>query len=233
MSGAPSESTALRQSLVDGCRWMNASGFNHGTSGNLSVRIDSGLLITPSGVPYDELTAEDIVAMDMEGRYESRHAASSEWAIHRDLYLAKPDAMAVVHAHPTYCTALAIQGRGIPAVHYMIAFSGGAEIPCCRYETYGTPELSAAVIEAMRERNVTLMAHHGMVAVGPDLRRALWWAAEVENLAKQYHLASQFGEPPLLSAEEVAKVAGKFKSYGIRPKAPPGDIAASNQEMSA
>ena len=109
-----------------------------------------------------------------------------------------------MHAHPTYCTALAIMGMEIPAVHYMIAFSGGSEIPCCRYETYGTPELSAAVLEAMKDRNVTLMKHHGMVATGPDLRKALWWASEVENLAKQYHLALQLGEPPLLSNEEVA-----------------------------
>jgi L-fuculose-phosphate aldolase len=215
----PVDSIALRQSLVDGCRWMNASGFNHGTSGNLSVRIDTGLLVTPSGVPYDDLAAEDIVSMDMEGRYEHRLSASSEWAIHRDIYLNKPEAMAVVHAHPTYCTALAIQGRAIPAVHYMIAFSGGPVIPCCRYETYGTPELSAAVIEALANRNVCLMKHHGMIAFGPDLRRALWWASEVENLAQQYHLALQLGEPPLLTDDEVAKVALKFKSYGMRPKA--------------
>ena len=214
----PQDSVALRQSLVDGCRWMNDTGFNHGTSGNLSIRIASGLLVTPSGVPYEDLLAEDIVSMDMDGRYEHRLSASSEWAIHRDLYRVKPEAMAVVHAHPTYCTALAIHGRAIPAVHYMIAFSGGPNIPCCRYESYGTPELSAAVLDAMVDRNVCLMKHHGMVAVGPDLRRALWWASEVENLARQYHLALQLGEPPVLPDDEVARIALRFKSYGMKPK---------------
>lgn len=197
---------------------MNASGFNQGTSGNLSVRIDGGLLVTPTSIPYDEMQAEDIVQMNMDGSYQHRLKPSSEWRFHRDIYAHKPEAQAVVHAHPTYCTALAIHGRSIPAIHYMIAFSGGSTIPCCRYETYGTSELSNAVLEALNGRNVCLMKHHGMVAYGPDLKRALWWASEVEVLARQYLLALQLGEPSLLSDEEIARIKEKFKSYGMQPK---------------
>lgn len=218
----PEDERVAREALIEAARWMNSSGFNSGTSGNLSVRQARagapGLLITPSGVPYESLQAGDIVWMDMQGRYEHTLSASSEWAFHLDILRHKPEVNAVVHAHPSYCTALAIHGRAIPAVHYMVAFSGGADIPCARYETYGTPELSAAVLEALAQRNACLMAHHGMVATGPTLARALWWAAEVETLARQYHLALQLGTPPLLPSAEIERVREKFKSYGLKEK---------------
>jgi L-fuculose-phosphate aldolase len=164
---AASEEAGARQAMIDACLKMNHTGINQGTAGNLSVRWKNGLLITPSGVPYDEMTVDDIVFMDMDGNYQHRLAASSEWRFHRDILQARGEVNAVVHAHPIHATAFAICGMEIPAVHYMIAAAGGPTIRCAPYETYGTEELSKAVLEALSGRTCTLIANHGMIATGP------------------------------------------------------------------
>lgn len=214
----PDTEPAHREAIIAHALKMNASGLNHGTSGNLSVRFGDGLLITPSGIPYEQLEPADIVMMAMDGSVDHPLAPSSEWRIHRDIYLAKPEARAVVHAHPTHCTALAMHGREIPAVHYMVAISGGPTIRCAPYFTYGTPELSAAAVEAMRDRTCCLLANHGIVATAPSLAKALWLAVEMEVLAHQYIVALQLGQPNILSDDEIARVVEKFKSYGLRAR---------------
>ncbi|MDE1950931.1 MAG: class II aldolase/adducin family protein, partial [Burkholderiales bacterium] len=112
--------------------------------------------------------------------------------------------------------ALAMHGREIPAVHYMIAAAGGKTIRCAPYHTYGTPELSAAAVQALQGRGACLLANHGMVAIGPGLERALWLALEVETLAHQYLLALQLGAPTVLSDEEIERVVVKFRDYGLK-----------------
>jgi len=103
---AASEEAGARQAMIDACLKMNHTGINQGTAGNLSVRWKNGLLITPSGVPYDEMTVDDIVFMDMDGNYQHRLAASSEWRFHRDILQARGEVNAVVHAHPIHCHGL-------------------------------------------------------------------------------------------------------------------------------
>ena len=132
----------LRNEIIDVCRRMNALGINQGTSGNVSARIDGGLLITPSGVPYDDLLPEQIVEMDAEGRYVGEYLPSSEWRMHYDIIRKRPEAGAVVHTHAVHCTALSCLRIGIPAFHYMIAVAGGTDIRCSDYATYGTQALS-------------------------------------------------------------------------------------------
>ncbi|MGO9672803.1 MAG: class II aldolase/adducin family protein [Methylocella sp.] len=210
---------AVRTSIIEACRDMARLGVNQGTAGNISVRWPGGLLITPSGLPYDAMSAADIVFMDMDGRYSHDLVPSSEWRFHRDILAHRAEVNAVVHAHPIYCTAFAMCGKEIPAAHYMIAAAGGPTIRCARYETYGTPELSAAVLEAMEGRNCALLANHGMIATGPDLAEALWLAVEMETLARQYAAALQIGTPHILGDAEVAKIVGKFKDYGLRRRA--------------
>jgi L-fuculose-phosphate aldolase len=207
---------AVRQSIIDACRAMTRLGVNQGTAGNVSLRWGDGLLITPSGLPYDEMTADDIVFMDMTGAYKHELAASSEWRIHRDILARRREVNAVVHAHSMYCTAFAMCRMEIPAAHYMIAAAGGPPIPCARYESYGTPELSQAALEALEGRACALLANHGMVATGPDLAEALWLAVEMETLARQYAAALQIGTPHILDEAEIAKTVEKFKDYGLR-----------------
>ena len=194
---------------------MNALGINQGTSGNISVRHGDGLLITPTSVPYEAMTPEQIVFMGMNGAFADGARPSSEWRFHLDILRARPEVDAVVHAHPTYCTILAIMGLEIPPIHYMIAAAGGPNIRCAPYATYGTPELSAHAVTALEGRFACLLAHHGMIAVGPSLAKALWLAVEVETLARQYHGCLQMGKPPLLSLDEIERVRLRMAGYGL------------------
>jgi len=210
---------ALRQEIIANGLKMNSSGLNQGTSGNLSVRHGDGLLITPSGVPYEELATRDIVFMKMDGSWQHHYRPSSEWRFHLDILKAKPEVNAVVHAHPIYCTALAIRRMEIPALHYMIGIGGGNSIRCADYATYGTPELSRNALRALDGRTTCLLANHGLIATGPSLAKAMWLAIEVEALAKQYVLTLQLGGPVCLPDDEIERVIEKFKDYGPRPKA--------------
>jgi L-fuculose-phosphate aldolase len=203
-----------RQAIIDAAKEMQRLGLNRGSSGNISIRHHDGFLVTPSGMPPDSLALDDIVAMDMRGNASGKRKPSSEWRFHRDLYAARPDCSAVVHAHPSFSVALASHGRGIPAFHYMVAMAGGKDIRCAPYATYGTQELSDHAVRALEGRLACILANHGMIAIGRDLERALALAIEVEGLAEGYWRALQIGEPVLLSDAEMAVVLEKFQSYG-------------------
>jgi L-fuculose-phosphate aldolase len=206
---------AKRQSIIDACLHMNSLGINQGTSGNISLRHEDGLLITPTGTPYETMQPEQIVFMRLDGTVETNQRPSSEWRFHRDILKARPEVNAVVHAHPPYSTILAIMGMAIPAVHYMIACAGGDTIRCAPYATFGTEELSQHAVAALEDRSACLLAHHGMIAVGASLDRAMWLAVEVETLARQYHGCLQVGTPPLLPRAEIENVMGRMAGYGI------------------
>ena len=211
----------LRTAIVGGCRHMNAIGLNQGTSGNISARAGDRLLITPSGVPYDHLEPEDIAALPLEGEYGSWDgplAPSTEWRFHLDITRARPEVGAIVHAHSTFATALAIARKEIPACHYMIAAAGGPTIRCARYATYGTKELSDAALKALENRTCCLLANHGMIATGPTLDKAMWLAVELETIARQYVVSLSIGGPVLLPDAEIARVKEGFKSYGPRAR---------------
>ena len=203
-----------RQSIIDACLEMNALGINQGTSGNISLRDGDGLLITPTSMPYSSMTPEDIVEMDFDGHIIGEGRPSSEWRFHLDILRARPEADAIVHAHPTYCTTLSIMERSIPPIHYMIAVAGGDSIRCAPYAGFGTKELSVHAVEALQKRRACLLAHHGMIAIGDSLSYAMWLAVEVETLARQYVNCLQIGEPPLLSSEEIESVMNRMAGYG-------------------
>jgi L-fuculose-phosphate aldolase len=226
---APDEG-ALRPSIVDACRQMNALGINQGTSGNISVRWRDGLLITPSGLPYERMTPKDIVPMKLDGSYEHALNPSSEWRFHCDIMKARDDIGAIVHAHPIYATAFAICRKEIPAVHYMIAAAGGPTIRCGGYASYGTAELSDIAVAALEGRNACLLANHGMIATGADLDKAMWLAVEVETLCRQYAAALQIGTPHILSDDEIARTVEKFRDYGRRATAQDGSQPAGPEQ---
>jgi L-fuculose-phosphate aldolase len=209
---------ALREEIVGCCRRMGSLGINQGTSGNISARWKSGLLLTPSGLDYDTMAPEDIVFMHMDGTHEGALTPSSEWRFHRDILKSRGEVNAVVHAHPVYCTALSIDHMEIPAVHYMIAAAGGPTVRCAPYATYGTAKLSSNALEALEGRLCCLLANHGMIACGVDLRKALWLAAELETLARQFVISLRVGEPQILPDDEIERVIEKFKDYGPRSK---------------
>ena len=204
----------LRSDIIDICNGMNNDGLNQGTSGNVSCRDGLGILITPSGVPYDTLVPEMIVSMDKNGQYEGSLRPSSEWRMHNDIYNARPDANAIVHVHSPYATAMSCHRRKIPAFHYMVAVAGGDDVRCAEYATFGTQALSNNMISALTDRCACLLSNHGQIAFGVNLDHALWLASEIENLAKQYILASVLGEPTILSIDEMSEIIKEFETYG-------------------
>ena len=212
--------SALRTEIIETSKDMNRLGINQGTSGNVSARWRDGFLITPSGIPAQSLSVDSIVwlPLDVEPGSAVFDASnpSSEWRFHRDILRHRPEIEAVVHTHSTAATAVSIHGRDIPAVHYMVAAAGGDSIRCAPYATFGSQTLSDLAITALDARTACLLAHHGVIAIGRSLSRALWLANEVEVLAKQYLFALQLGEPPVLSADAMREAIAKFATYGPR-----------------
>ncbi len=205
---------ALREEIIRTSLKMNTLGINQGKSGNVSARIDDRFLITPTGIPYENTKPEQIVAMRMDGTHEGDTFPSSEWRFHRDIYAAREDVHAIVHTHATFATTLACMDRAIPPFHYMVAAAGGMDIRCAPYATFGSQALSELAVAALVDRNACLLSHHGMIACGATLEKALALAVEVESLARMYWQALQIGEPTHLSDEEMVVVLEKFKTYG-------------------
>ena len=216
------DDATLRAALITTARAMRPAGLNRGTAGNVSVRIKDaagdGFLITPTGMPYDHLTPEDLprVAIDDRDTPSStgRRKPSSEWRFHRDLYATRPEVGAVLHAHSPFAVSLACLRRDIPPFHYMIARFGGDTLRCGDYAIFGSNSLSTAALTAMHERKGCLLANHGQLVAARDLDEALALAVELEELCEQYWRACQLGEPVLLNQAEMAEVIERFKGYG-------------------
>lgn len=206
--------SAVRRALVAAARDMSATGLSQGTSGNLSARTPEGFLITPSGVPYPDIEPDMMVPMDVQGGWSGAWKPSSEWRMHADIYRERPEAEAVVHTHSPHATAFSTLRQDIPAFHYMVAMAGGSTLRCADYATFGTQELSDAMLVALEDRKACLLANHGVICFEASVARALWLAGEVEMLARQYILARQAGTPVVLDEEEMARVLERFKSYG-------------------
>lgn len=215
---------ALKAEVLATALAMNACGINKGSAGNVSARSGSGIVITPTGMPYADCVADDMVYLDGEeepsvGAGDTalhQRQPSSEWRFHRDIYLAHADAGAIVHTHSPFATALACQGKSIPAFHYMVARFGGNDVPCTAYATFGTQALSDEILVALTRRKACLIAHHGMVVYSATLKLALAMAIELEALAEQYWRVLQLGTPVLLNDDEMARVLVRFADYGQR-----------------
>jgi L-fuculose-phosphate aldolase len=211
----------LRDELVQTARRMSELGLTPGTSGNVSVRGPSGMLVTPSGMAYSTIVPDDIVDVRRDGTVPpGQRVPSSEWQLHRDLFAQHTRCEAIVHTHSLYCTTIACLRRPIPAIHYMIALAGTDEIPCADYATYGTIELAQNVARALGAGRATLMANHGMIAIGDSLASALKLAAEVETLAGFYWHALQVGGEVILDRAEMSRVHAKFAEYGQQKPRP-------------
>ena len=202
--------------LIACARRLDALGFMPSKSGNVSVRVEGGFRITPSGLPYAALTEADLVEVAPDGGViAGTRRPSSEWRLHAELYAARPDAQAIVHTHSPRATALSCARRGLPPFHYMIALAGGEDIRCSGYATFGTQELAEAAVQAIAGRRACLLANHGVVAMGSTLAAAETLAREVENLAGEYlDLLAAGLSPVLLTPEEMVAVTAQFGGYG-------------------
>jgi len=209
-----------RVKIIEYSLKLNSTNLSPLRSGNISLRAnendEDGYLITPSGKKYETLKPEDIVFMGLNEENvnnNTNNKPSSEWRFHRDIYLDKKDAHAIVHAHSPHATAVSSHGKSVPPFHYMIALAGGEDIKCAKYATFGTKELSQNIIKALQNRSACLMSNHGQVAFGKNLDTAFELAQEIENICHQYTIALKLGNPKILSFEEMKKVLDKAKNY--------------------
>lgn len=206
---------ALRKEIIATAQHMSRSGLSPGRSGNVSARFAGGMLITPTGMAYEELKPEDIVHVEADGAFiGGQRKPSSEWHFHLACYAARPDRHAVVHTHSMHATVLACAHKPIPAFHYMVAVAGGKDIPCVPYATFGTEALARHVETGIKDRDACLMANHGQIALGETLASALELAFEVETLAEQYFKVLLIGGARILPDEEMTLMLEKFKAYG-------------------
>jgi L-fuculose-phosphate aldolase len=212
MTGTPQDP---RAEIVAVAQALDAAGLMPNKSGNVSCRSPGGFAITPAAIPYRDLSVGHIVDLRLDAEAAPGSGKpSSEWRMHAAIYRSRPEAQAIVHTHSPRATALACAGRGIPPFHYMIALAGG-DIRCMPYATFGTAELAETAVRGLAGRRATLLANHGVIAIGPSLRAAQAVALEVENLAGQYlALLAASLEPQLLDDAELSRVIEKFAGYG-------------------
>ena len=207
-----------RHDLVEFGKRLVTANLTKGTGGNLSVfdRVNKTVAITPSGIDFFEIKPEDIVIIDLEGKViEGERTPSSEWEMHLMPYRNRQDIDAVIHAHTTYITVLAVLRQDLPASHYMVAVAG-KDVRCAPYATYGTHELAVNADEYMKDRRAVILANHGILAGAQDLLNAFNIIEECEYCAKIHCFASCMGKPVVLPDEEMALMAEKFKTYGQR-----------------
>jgi L-fuculose-phosphate aldolase len=211
---------AERQAIVKFGQKMISSQLVTGAGGNLSIfdRASDRVAISPSGIEYFDLQPEDVVITDLDGQViDGQYTPSSELGFHLALYRQRADVNAVLHTHSVYATTIACLGWEIPAVHYLVGFSGH-KVPLAPYATFGTPELAHNVATGIGDYNAVLLANHGLVAVGADLSRAFNTAEEIELVARIYYQAESVGNPVILPEEEMDRVLDKFATYGQSPK---------------
>jgi L-fuculose-phosphate aldolase len=213
------EEAGLRKLVVATALAMSRSGLSPCRSGNVSARFADGMLITPTGLAYEDMSPKDIVFVAGDGSVPGKQRMpSSEWQFHLAAYQARPDINAVVHTHSLHAVVLACAGRSIPAFHYMVAVSGNSDIPVLPYATFGSERLASNVARGLADRQACLMAHHGAISIGKTLPEALELAHEVEVLAEQYTKVLALGPPAVLPEEEMQIVLEKFKDYGQNAK---------------
>lgn len=212
--------TKEKQQLIDFGNKLIDENYTLGTGGNLSlyIRKTETMLITPSGIPFHAIQLEDIVSMTVAGKIlEGNRKPSSEWRMHAIMYEKRQDLTAIIHAHTIYSTALAILRQPLPASHYMIAVAG-KDVRCAEYASFGTEELADNAFQAMEDRKAVLLANHGVLTGGTSLADALNVLEELEYCSKVHLIASSAGTPTILSEQEMANMAKRFKTYGQADK---------------
>lgn len=209
----------LAKQIIEACLKMREDGVNQGTAGNISVRYKDGMLITPSGMPYDIMTPNDIVFVNSKGEAEKDKIPSSEWRFHLSILKDNPNFNAVIHNHAVYSSMVSILNIDyIPAIHYMVGVAGGNKIPCAKYATYGTQELCDNISSAMKGYKACILNNHGLIAADETLQKAYHVMMEVENLARLYIGVKTIGNFSVLSDSEMEIVLEKFKNYGLNVK---------------
>lgn len=205
---------SIRKSIIKACLVMEKKGLNQGKAGNISVRWNDGMLITPSGISYEGMKPKDIVYLNSKGESKGIWKPSSEWRFHFDILNSRKEFNSVIHNHPAYGSGMSILRKDIKAYHYMIGFMGGDTIKCSKFAPPGSQELSNAAIKALKGRKACLLANHGAITCGKDLDEALFLSEEFEILCKQITIAKINGKPHLVERRFMKQIIQAIKTYG-------------------
>lgn len=201
-----------RQAIIDYCIRMCAEKLSLGTSGNISIRIGDHVVISPSAVPYADLTPDMVPIIDLNGNVvEGHYKPSSETPLHTLIYR-ETDARAVIHTHPVYGVVLGSLRDETPLIHYMVAPMGGA-VRVAPYAKFGTQELADNVLAAAKDRSAVLMQNHGAIAWGNDLESAYSKCKYLEWCCEVWCKAAAIGDPHLLTTQEVQEVVDELATY--------------------
>ena len=206
-----------RELIVEFGKKLIEKNLTKGTGGNISIFIRDKklMLITPSGIDYFKMTAEDIVIMDLDDNVVyGNNKPSSEYLMHTIFYKKRQDVNAIVHAHSTFSTTLSCMNWELPAISYLVPVAGGNNVRCAKYATFGTNELAVNAFEAMKDRYAVFLANHGLLVGAKDLPNAFSKAEEIEFCAEIYCRTKSLGEPKLICDAEVDKLVNLFQGYG-------------------
>lgn len=213
---------AEREEVADYCRLLVTEGLVKGTSGNISIRKGDLVAISPGSTDYEDMSAADVVVVDMDGnRVEGDRNPSSELFMHLGAY-AEPGVNAVVHSHAHYAATLSTLIEELPAIHYMIATIGGP-VPVVAYHTFGSDGLAEEVGEKLSGRKALILGNHGALTVGASLKEALKHSITLEWLCSVYYHAQVFGAPRILSAEELDDAKAQMRRFAYARTAGEGD----------
>ena len=175
-----------------------------GTSGNISVfsKKDGYYAMSPSSMDYRQIKTEDVVVIDLDGNIvDGKRKPSIEHVMHRRYYSDRVDVGAVVHTHSPYASAASCLGKDMPAIHFMQLICGGEVLKCAPFAPPGTVELADVTFEAMKGQSAVLMQNHGMIAVGPNIEKAMFMAEEMEVMCQLHYLTSSMGKPIIVTQE--------------------------------
>jgi len=210
----------LRQSVADLHRELTRYGLVVWTAGNVSARVPGHelMVIKPSGVAYDELTAANMVVTNLFGELvEGNHAPSSDTAAHAYVYRHMPEVGGVVHTHSTYATAWAALGKPIPCSLTMMADEFGGDVPVGPFALIGDDSIGRGIVETLTGSRspAVLMANHGPFTIGPDAKAAVKAAVMVEDVARTTHIAHQGGTPKRLVSQDIDSLHARYQNvYG-------------------
>ena len=204
----------IRKNIISTALELEKKNLNQGKAGNISVRWNGGILITPSGMDYHKLKPNDIVFIDNKGKSHGKRKPSVETPFHYDILKYKKEIDTVIHTHAPYSTGLSILGKPIPCYHYMIAFFGGDSVPCAKFDVPGSQQLSNYAVKALKKHKACLLANHGIIVTGSGLEEALFLTQELEVLCKQITIAKINGTPKLVEKKKMKIIIEAVKTYG-------------------
>jgi L-fuculose-phosphate aldolase len=203
-----------RRALARACARLASDGLVLGTAGNVSVRVDERVVVTPTGCSFESVSPDEMSVVDLDGE-PLDGTPTSELGLHLGVYHAMDWAGAVVHTHSPMATAVGCVVDELPPIHYAMLALGGS-VRVAPYATFGTDELHRLVLDALEGRTAALMKNHGTLNCGASLDAAIEGALLLEWACSLYWHAAQIGEPSVLSDEQLADVARQVRelNYG-------------------